>query len=165
MAKWLAKANDDILSFCTCTSPLASGPGQLDCPWCGCGWLISCIDCRKPFVFAQVAEIDRTYQDIVRMDFKSRGYEPDPETIENCALWMAEAVAELQLGEIVVYLDGCYFPVHQQAIEFEGDYAFHQFDRLPHAMALETTDALRNMLGEKSYWFDRERPDRQDDEE
>ena len=54
MVKYIAKANNDVLSHCQCADTLAAGPAQLDCPWCGCGWLFSCIKCRKAFTFGRV---------------------------------------------------------------------------------------------------------------
>ncbi|HJN76044.1 MAG TPA: hypothetical protein QGF58_19085 [Myxococcota bacterium] len=53
MTRFLIKDSDDLLSFCKCDTGLVGVPGQLDCPWCGCGWMLSCIDCRKSFVFAR----------------------------------------------------------------------------------------------------------------
>ena len=67
------KANDEVLSFCACQQPLVALPGQLDCPWCGCGWLASCIECRKAFTFAKVVDVDLTYEQIVRRDAINRG--------------------------------------------------------------------------------------------
>jgi hypothetical protein len=116
VTKYLAKANNDVLSFCTCEKPLAAGPSQLDCPWCGCGWLICCLDCGKAFVFAEVVDVDRTYDDIVGADFRRRGYDLPADEIEGLAQWMAEAMEPLHLGDVVVYLDGCYFPVHERDI-------------------------------------------------
>ena len=162
MVKYLAKANNDVLSFCTCEKPLAAGPSQLDCPWCGCGWLICCMDCGKAFVFAEVVDVDRTYEDIVGADFRRRGYNLEEDEIKGAARWMAEAMEPFRLGDIVVYLDGCYFPVRERDIDFEGDFAEHRFDRLPHFLALERKEALVEALGGKSYWFERERPDRGD---
>lgn len=54
--KFFFKADDDVLSHCTCTDAPAQSSSQLDCPWCGCGWLISCATCGKAFTFAEVRE-------------------------------------------------------------------------------------------------------------
>ncbi len=58
MPKFLFKANDDVLSYCSCVGEPAMSTGQLDCPWCGCGWLISCAKCGKAFTYAVVRETD-----------------------------------------------------------------------------------------------------------
>ena len=68
MVTYITKANDNVLSHCTCKGVIASGPAQMDCPWCGCGWLITCMNCRKAFTFARVIELDSTYEDIAAED-------------------------------------------------------------------------------------------------
>jgi predicted RNA-binding Zn-ribbon protein involved in translation (DUF1610 family) len=165
MVRYLAKANDDVLSHCTCTNELAAGPAQLDCPWCGCGWMISCIKCRKAFTFARVVEVDRTYADIVREDFAARGSDVDEEDIAHGAEWMANALADLAVGDIVVYLDGVYLKADTTNFVYDGWFAQHDFDRLPHAVALEQPSALRDMLGNKQYWLDRELTEEEEPEE
>jgi hypothetical protein len=163
MAKWLAKANDDVLSHCRCAHAIAAGPTQLDCPWCGCGWLISCVQCRKAFTFAEVVEVDRTYRDLCAADFRSQGIEIDEGELIDAAGWMADAVAPLQLGERVVYLDGVYFLVDECDVQFDGAFATHDLVRMPHAEALESSGVLNETLGKSRYWLERERPDRHDD--
>jgi hypothetical protein len=39
-------------------------------------------------------------------------------------------------------------------------FAHHQLERLPHAEALGDPSRLRDVLGDKEYWLDRERVDR-----
>ena len=143
MVKYLSKANDDVLSHCACTDTLAAGPAQLDCPWCGCGWLTTCIKCRRAFTFARVVDVDRTYADIVREDFAARG----------------DTALDEEVGDIVVYLDGSYLPLDTENFAYDGWFAQHDFDRLPHALALEQPNALRDTLGDKQYWVDRELED------
>jgi hypothetical protein len=111
MVKYITKANNDVLSHCQCDNEIAAGPSQLDCPWCGCGWLISCMKCRKAFTFARVVDVDRSYADIVREDFANRGETVGEDEIEHGAEWMAGAMADLTVGDTVVYLDGSYLPV------------------------------------------------------
>lgn len=159
MVKYIAKANNDVLSHCACTNALAAGPAQLDCPWCGCGWLISCMKCRKAFTFGRIVDVDRSYADIVREDFAGRGVSADAEDIEHGAQWMEEALADLGVGDIVVYLDGAYLPVDTANFAYDGWYAQHDFDRLPHAVALEQPNALRETLGDKAYWDERKLED------
>lgn len=164
MIKYLAKANDNVISHCKCEAPLASPPGQLDCPWCGCGWMICCTKCGKAFVFGKVVEADATYESLIRADYAQRGYSSvTDEEIQNDARMMEEMLAPFAVGETVIYLDGCYFSLGEAPIEFEGLYASHKLDRLPHAVAIEQPNYLRQILGDTAYWFERERPDRQQD--
>src|SRR5262249_18861030 len=54
---YLRKANNDLVSHCACAQAdaLVTAPSQMDCPWCGCGWLFICSRCRKAFTFAERA--------------------------------------------------------------------------------------------------------------
>lgn len=156
MVTFITKANDDVLSRCTCTGVIAAGPAQLDCPWCGCGWLISCMNCRKAFTFARVIDFPGSYRDIVREDFQRRGEDVTEDDITRGALWMEEAFSNLKIGDIVVWLDGAYMPLDTANFAYDGWHAQHDFDRLPHAVALEQPGALQQTLGNQAYWQERE---------
>jgi hypothetical protein len=157
--KYLIKANDEVLSFCKCHQPLAALPGQLDCPWCGCGWLVSCIDCRKAFAFAKVVEVDLTYESIVRRDSENCGVAlTDDEVSERAGMvaWMMEPLA---LGEMVAYLDGCFIALDDPDLHFAGIFARHDLDTLPQ-VAARTDIGRLDTLKDSEYWLQRERPDR-----
>jgi len=160
--KFLFKANDDVLSFCTCENAPAMSTGQLDCPWCGCGWMIACSRCTKSFIFAEVRETDLSLIELGRREVAARGIEGITEAqIVEWAEGMAETLDAFEIGDVVVYLDGSYFTVGSTDIAFDGYYASHKLDRLPHAEALEDAGRLRAVLGDQQYWLDRERPDRE----
>ena len=53
---YLVKANNDLISHCACSNAVIGAPAQMDCPWCGCGWLFVCSKCRKAFSFARAEE-------------------------------------------------------------------------------------------------------------
>jgi hypothetical protein len=161
MAKWIAKANDDVLSHCRCEAPLAGTPGQLDCPWCGCGWLISCAVCRRAFAYGRVVEIEQTTQQFIADDYARRGFKSvTADEIKQDAAFTEDMLAPFGVGEIVVYLDGLFVALHERDVSFTGIFAKHRLDTLPHAAALQTPATLRETLGDKRYWLDRERPDR-----
>jgi hypothetical protein len=162
LPKFFFKANDDVLSHCTCVDPPAMSTGQLDCPWCGCGWLIPCAECGRSFTFAVVRETDTPLIEFARREAERRGI-GDHVTEEDMQEWaqgMAETLDVFDEGDIVVYLDGGYWTVDSTQIEFEGYFASHKFDVLPHAVALTNPPHLRRVLGDSKYWFDRELPDR-----
>lgn len=157
MIKLLAKANNDVLSHCSCAEPLASLPSQLDCPWCGCGWLISCTICRRAFTFARVTEVDTDYKTFVLEDReRGRYFNDNPAKLEIWALWLEESLGDFEVGKTVVYLDGLYFDWETEPVIFEGLFSKHALARLPHFEARSTPNYLRATLGDASYWFDRE---------
>ena len=73
MPKFLFKANDDVLSHCGCSGEPAMSTGQLDCPWCGCGWLIACSNCAKSFTYAVVRETHVPLVELGRREVRRRG--------------------------------------------------------------------------------------------
>lgn len=163
-SKFLFKANDDVLSFCNCENEPAMSEGQLDCPWCGCGWMIACSKCSKSFVFAEVRETDIPLIELGRREVAARGLKTVTE--QDIAEWaegMEEMLDRFEVGDTVVYLDGHYWTVGSRDVEFEGFYASHKLDHLPHEEALDDPPRLRAILGDRQYWLDRERPDRESD--
>lgn len=162
MPKFLYKANDNVLSFCTCVAEPAMSTAQLDCPWCGCGWLISCSKCKKAFTFAEVRETDVSLFELGRREAIARNLGPVAASdIQDWADAMAEALEPFEVGDIVVYLDGGYFTVDSTDVEFDGYFAHHKLAQLPHAEALKNPDRLYEILGDMSYWTERERSDRE----
>jgi hypothetical protein len=133
----------------------------MDCPWCGCGWLISCSKCAKAFTYAVVKETDVPLAELCRREALRVGLPSI--TDQECQQWaigMAEALEPFQLGDFVVYLDGEYLPLGARNVQFEGLYATHDLVEVPHATALREPSALRAMLGDRKYWLERERVDR-----
>lgn len=161
MPKWLAKANDEGVSHCACAASLAGVSGQLDCPWCGCGWMIPCATCRRAFTFARVVEIDQSYEDLVRTDLLDRGLpEVDETDVREGAAWLAETFADFAVGDTVIYLDGCYFRADQRPLAFEGLYAAHDHPEPPQTAAARDSRSPDEDLGRPQWWFERQRPDR-----
>ncbi len=162
--KYFFKANNDVLSFCACEDEPAMSSGQLDCPWCGCGWMIGCTKCSKSFIFAEVRETELSLIEIARRDAGRRGLTTVTEAkFVEWAKGMRETLENFAVGDVVVYLDGCYFSVDCTDIAFDGYYARHDLPRLPHVDALADPPLLDRILGDKQYWFDRELPDRNRD--
>jgi len=128
--KFLFKANNDILSFCQCENEPAMSAGQLDCPWCGCGWMIACSKCTKSFIFAEVRETDIPLIELGRREAAARGFKTV--TDEDIAEWaegMAEVLDNFEVGDVVVYLDGSYWTIDSTDVEFDGFYASHKLAR------------------------------------
>jgi hypothetical protein len=160
VVKLLAKANDDVLSHCQCATALASIPDQLDCPWCGCGWLITCTQCRRAFTYASVVDVETDYETYVQEDRRRGGHDDfDAAELRACAAGLQEALADVPVGTTVVYLDGLYFGVDEAPGAFDGLFAAHDLQRLPHFAALTEPAQLRATLGDPSYWLERELPE------
>jgi hypothetical protein len=161
MPKFIFKANNNVLSHCDCTGEPGTSSSQLDCPWCGCGWLICCSRCGKAFTYAEIRETDTPLVELGRREVLQRGLaNVTDQEIEEWAEANAKEFDRFEVGQIVVYLDGEYFPLDAKDVAFEGYYARHDLAVLPHAEALNDPQALRSRLGDKSYWLDRERPNR-----
>ena len=136
--------------------------GQLDCPWCGCGWLIACSKCAQSFTFAEVRNTELSLEELGRREARTRGLATVTEDeLADWAAGMAEALDYFDVGDIVVYLDGSYWTIDATNVEFSGYYASHSLERLPHAEALSDPPRLSAILGDQRYWLDREKPDRE----
>jgi hypothetical protein len=159
MFKTLVKASNNLVSHCKCSEAYATS-GQADCPWCGCGWLFTCIDCRKAFTFAKVVETDQSPEDLVRRDFLSFGKSPesfDPASVKAKAEWLQNEIADLEPGTVCVIVDGEIIPVSARDIEFDGWHAHHAF-QVPPQVAATDANSLDSILGDRKYWADREHP-------
>ena len=136
--------------------------GQMDCPWCGCGWLITCSKCSKAFTYAEIRETDIPLIELGRREVLRRGLTSVTEKeIEDWALAIQTDLADFPVGQLIVYLDGEYLPLNSKNIQFEGWYAKHKLEKLPHLEALKNPELLNSMLGDSGYWLDREIPDRE----
>ena len=159
MNKFLFKANDDVISHCRCVGEPAMSTGQMDCPWCGCGWLIACSNCARSFTYAVVRETEVPLVELGRREVARRGLDSvSDQEIEEWADAMAAEFEPFNSGQVVVYLDGHYWPLDARDLAFEGYFARHDFKVLPHAEALERPAALSDLLSDKAYWLERQRP-------
>lgn len=154
--KYFFKANNDVISHCACENEPALGTAQMECPWCGCGWLISCSKCNKAFTFAEVRETDLTMEDMAQRESNARsGIELSQSEFAAWSTATTETLNVFEVGDVVVYIDGAYWTIDAEEIEFEGYYAAHKFERLPHADAIANPQMLNQMLGDPGYWYDR----------
>src|SRR5688572_5768660 len=94
-------------------------PPQMDCPWCGCGWLFTCIACRKAFTFAQGVLVNETWEATARRDL-TNGWrkEPSEEEIGQWVEAMRELLAEVQVGRQYVCFDGLIIPTDAANVRF-----------------------------------------------
>ena len=150
---FLKKANDDVISFCPCGDGLVGFPAQMDCPWCGCGWLFSCRTCRKAFTFAEGVEIDSSWEDLAREDIRNKwNEEPSDEDIASWIEAMKEILVEVRAGGVYVIIDGTVISAEAKNIEFDGWHAHHKFAGIPQVQALSDRSVLDERLGDRGYW-------------
>lgn len=162
MAKhmYLAKANDALVSHCTCDDSIVSYPPQMDCPWCGCGWLFSCIRCRKAFTFAMGIETDVPWDELARRDIQGYGGpEPDVDSIADWVGDMQYFLEDVEPGVEYVCLDGAVIPTDVTELEFTGWHARHELDFLPQVRALDDPTIVDSLLANVDYWESRAVPD------
>ena len=152
---YLRKANDDLISHCKCdpADALISSPGQMDCPWCGCGWLFICSRCRKAFTFAEGVVIDEPWSDTgARLWQSPFGREPEPGEVEEWIDFMKMFTYSVQVGAQYVYLDGYAIPTTAGGVEIEGIYGRHDLQNVPQVAARANPDLIDGLLGSNLYW-------------
>jgi len=163
---YLKKASNDLISHCTCDDAPITFPPQMDCPWCGCGWLFCCANCRKAFTFAVAVEMPESWEATALRDLANRAPDFKP-TEDDIAAWveaMQEMCGELEVGEEYVYLDGWFIPRNTDEIVIEGMHSYHELNCVPHVAALAEKSILDDTLGNEEYWTENEVPQDEDDE-
>jgi len=158
MAKhiYLQKDNDELVSHCRCKSALITFPPQMDCPWCGCGWLFTCIHCRKAFTFARGVEIAETWEETARRDLVGRrGPEPSTEDVDRWVEAMEELLKDVRVGRQYVAFDGWMIDTADTEVRIKGWHARHELDFVPQVKALRDASVLRDILGNPRYWGER----------
>lgn len=151
--KYLKKANDKVISMCSCEDGLVSYPAQADCPWCGCGWLFTCKSCRKAFTFSECVEIESTYEKIAKEDLKNLlNREIINKEIEDWVFEMKTFLLSAEIGKTYIILDGKLIDSTKRRIEFEGWYAKHKLDNLPQVEAINNIEIIHERLTQQNYW-------------
>jgi hypothetical protein len=166
MAKhlYLRKANDDFVSHCKCdkADALIASPGQMDCPWCGCGWLFICSRCRKAFTFAEVVEVDESWEEMADRTLRNLYQrEPEPGDAEEWIGFMKILLKDIRPGDQYVYFDGWVVPTTAERINFEGWHSRHDLEFVPHVCALHDPEVCTGLLSSREYW-ESTMPERED---
>ena len=153
---YLRKANDGFVSHCKCNmvDALISSPGQMDCPWCGCGWLFICGRCRKAFTFAEGVEIDESWEDTGDRTIRALYQrEPEPGEVEEWVGFMKTLLKGIKAGEKYVYLDGYVIPATADGLTIEGWHSRHDLDFIPQVAALTDMTVRDGLLCSRDYWM------------
>jgi hypothetical protein len=147
------KDNDDLCCHCDCKVAYIAFPSQMDCPWCGCGWLFTCTRCRKAFTFARAVEVDETWEELAHRDLDGKwGKNPNDEDIVEWIGAMQELHADLELGKQYVYLDGLFISTDAGGLNFQGWHSNHCLDFVPQVKACEDYFVTEEILGNREYW-------------
>lgn len=153
---FLAKASDDLISHCKCPDTFIGAPAQMDCPWCGCGWLFVCPQCRKVFTFARAEKCELTWEQLAHRDLDGKyGRQPTQEDVDEWIGFMQMLTRGLQLGTDYVYIDGWIFPTTETPLIFDGMHARHELAGVPQIAALSDRQSLAQTLGNRRYWDER----------
>lgn len=150
---FLAKANNDLISHCKCEHTFIGAPAQMDCPWCGCGWLFICPKCRKAFTFARAERCELTWEQLAHNDLDGKyGRQPSQEEVDEWIGYMKLLTKDLVISKQYAYIDGWVFPVDEVQLRFEGAHARHHLAAVPQTMALSDRESLQQTLGNREYW-------------
>jgi hypothetical protein len=152
---YLRKANNDLISHCECAEGYISAPRQMDCPWCGCGWLFTCSECRKAFTFAEAVEVDFSLEEMARRDVRhwSRaGTQPSEEDVRSWVEFMGVFLRGAKLGNRYVYFDSYVVPVDANGLTIEGIHSSHDLAVVPQVEALRDPSIIQDLLSNPRYW-------------
>jgi hypothetical protein len=152
---YLKRANKDLIAHCKCKDGRITYPPQMDCPWCGCGWLFSCLGCRKAFTFAEGVEVENTWEELAETDWKVWGIPMSKRRMNSWIADMKRLLKDVRPGKVYACLDGSIFEKSARNIAFDGIYARHEFKRLPHVDALKNPSIMDDVLSSTDYWRSR----------
>lgn len=150
---YLVKDNDDLVSYCGCPEALITFPPQLDCPWCGCGWLFTCITCQVAFTFARGEYVNESWEATARRDLANRFQkEPSTQEMERWIQTMQALLGPVQVGSQYVYFDGAVIATDCSNVKFKGWHAQHDLDFVPQIAALYDSSVEEKILCNLDYW-------------
>lgn len=162
---YLAKADNTGICHCECEEAIISWPGQMDCPWCGCGWLFTCMKCRKAFTFAQPVRLDMSLEELARMECEQTDStrEPDEEMIGDIVEMMSGLLSAIEDEEdTFVYFDGYLIPTfydelfssgQESPLEVQGLHRDHMLSEVPQLRFRDDpTQAEASWLADEGYW-------------
>lgn len=153
---FLEKADSALVCTCDCERARITFPPQMDCPWCGCGWLFACAECGGTFAFARGTWLNETWEETGQRELGRRwGNEPSDDEVAAWVGAMKELLAVVEMGKHYVYFDGFVVPTDVDGLAYEGWHSRHDLDCVPHVAALKDPSVKDDVLTNRSYWLDR----------
>ncbi len=151
---YLVKSSNEFVSHCLCDFAPISYPGQLDCPWCGCGWLFTCMNCQKGFTFAKAVRIKQSWRSLAQVDiFRNSGEMANYKSSSDWIADMGSLLEEIIENHVYSYIDWNVLDTGCGKVRFKGDVMKHKFDSNPHRSAISaglSKDTFE--LAKRSYW-------------
>jgi hypothetical protein len=130
------------------------------CPWCGCGWLFTCIECRRAYTFAKGVVLNESWEETANRDLRS-GWGKEP-TVQDVQSWVGVKrglLGEVVEGEEYVCLDGLIIQTSVSAVRFNGLHSRHDLPYVPQVAAVSDPSVLQLVLGDPKYWKSTAHPD------
>jgi hypothetical protein len=156
---YLAKDGTDFVCYCTCENGLITSPAQMDCPWCGCGWLFTCLECRKAFAFARGVEVNESWEELAVRDLTNTGgKKPAPKEVKSWVATMKKLMTHVAVGRRYVYFDGAIIPCDSDRLQFDGRHSLHDLPYVPQVAAINDESVLPEVLTNEEYWQGSKRP-------
>ncbi|MGH7170711.1 MAG: hypothetical protein ACRELG_10570 [Gemmataceae bacterium] len=150
---YLVKDGNDLVCHCHCEPALVTFPPQLSCPWCGCGWLFACIECRKAFTFARGIQVDESWEELAVRDLTNKWHKkPSKRDVKSWMAAMKELLADVEVDRRYVCFDGAIIPVDAGGLVFDGWHSHHDLEYVPQVAALQDPSIVQQVLSNRGYW-------------
>lgn len=152
---YLQRADDRLVCHCHCSPAYVTFPPQMDCPWCGCGWLFTCTQCRKAFTFARGISLNESWRQTALRDLTGKwGRDPEEEEIEQWIEAMQVILKEVEPGKEYVCLDGWVIGADEESVVMDGWHSRHELPFVPHVAALNDPEVMDSILSNPEYWHE-----------
>lgn len=135
----------------------------MDCPWCGCGWLFTCMGCGKAFSFARAVFVPETLEELMTRSLtRAWGKPPTPDVVADSVQWMQILLKNVRPGRVYVYFDGFFVDADAAGIQCDGSHARHDLSFVPQVQAMTDPNVEKQILSNRAYWEERRLPDEEE---
>ena len=157
---WLVAEDPDGSWWCDCRNGIvdATWHNKETFPTDGSGWLWTCANCSRGFMFARCKKIRGTLEQLAQKQTprKQKYISPSGDMVENTLLdtpsdWMnliepiQNAITE---GERYVFFDGVALPAKHGPVKFDGLFRSHNLPDLPHL----SESLMEKTIANPDYW-------------